>query len=65
MPTPVCVDMDDVEGVDPVEDEGGSVSTLNGAGDCAWSPFGIPAGVVVMCIEGRCVRIDHGREPLG
>lgn len=56
--TLVCVTgIDDVEEVDSVEDEGGSVSTLNGAGDGAWSPFGrgtgVCEGVVVICIEGR------------
>lgn len=57
-PTLVCgTGMGDVEEDDSAGDEGGSVSTLNGAGDGAWSPLGtgtgVCGGVVVICITGR------------
>ena len=58
VPTLVCgTGTEDVEEADSTEGEGGSVSTLNGAGDGAWSPLGtgtgVCAGVVVICIKGR------------
>lgn len=62
-PTFVCgIGTEDVEDGDAVEDEGGSVSTLNGAGDCAWCALGSAADVVAMCIKGRWFFVVHGRE---